>query len=90
MGSLSGTFKAHLENFDKESSDMAKRRLKATMERGERYANQFTEEIINIFQNNVFKLGQKLHIDNHSVMVFSESFVRFHLVFQFSKCLDYI
>jgi hypothetical protein len=90
LGSLSGTFKAHLENFDKESSDMAKRRLKATMERGERYANQFTEEIINIFQNNVFKLGQKLHIDNHSVMVFSESFVRFHLVFQFSKCLDYI
>ena len=65
------------------------RKVKASVERGERYANQFTEDIINVFQDSVFKLGDKLHIDRHSVMVFSESFVRSHLIFQFSKCLDY-
>lgn len=64
-------------------------KLKASVERAERYANQFTSEVINVFQDNVFKLGDSLHMDRHSVMVFSESFIRFHLVFQFSKCLDY-
>ena len=63
-------------------------KLKATVERGQRYADSFTEGIINVFQDNVFRLGDAIHIDRHSVSVFSESFVRFHLVFQFSKCMD--
>ena len=56
-------------------------KLKSFVERGERYANQFTQGIIDVFQDNVLMLGRALHIDEHSVMVFSESFVRFHLIF---------
>ena len=65
-------------------------RMKAVCERGERFCNQFTQGIIDVFQNNVIKLGSRLSIDEHSLSVFSESFVRFHLVFQFSKCVDYL
>lgn len=64
--------------------------LKSLVDRGERFANKFTEEIINCFQENVLRLGQALSIDINSLTVFSESFVRFHLVFQLSKCLDYL
>ena len=59
------------------------------MERAERYANQFTEYIVNQYQGVVTKLGDRLGLDQHSVAVFSESFVRSHLIFQFSKCIDY-
>lgn len=65
-------------------------RLKASVERAERFANMFTQEIINVFQDNVTRLGDAINIDRHSVNVFSESFVRFHLIFQASKCFDYL
>lgn len=56
-------------------------KLKSTIERCQRYADAFTQDIINLFQDNVFRLGNSMHIDHHSVSVFSESFIRFHLVF---------
>lgn len=56
-------------------------RLKAVIERGERYANTFTQQIIDTFQENVIALGEAISIDRHSLTVFSESFVRFHLIF---------
>lgn len=34
--------------------------------------------------------GEAMHIDRHSLTVFSESFVRFHLIFQLTKCFDYL
>lgn len=74
-----------LENLD----EVTLKKVKATIERAERYSNQFTEDIVNEFQDGVVKLGDKLGLDQHSVMVFSESFVRSHLIFQFSKCVDY-
>ena len=65
-------------------------RLKAVIDRGERYANTFTQQIIDTFQDNVITLGEAISIDRHSLTVFSESFVRFHLIFQLSKCFDYL
>jgi len=79
----------NLKTFNQPSRDVFLLKLKASVERGERFSNLFTEAIINVFQDNVFKLGDSLHMDRHSVTVFSESFIRFHLIFQFSKCLDY-
>lgn len=35
-------------------------------------------------------LGEAISIDRHSLTVFSESFVRFHLIFQLSKCFDFL
>jgi hypothetical protein len=55
--------------------------VKAVIERGERYANTFTQQIIDTFQDNVMALGEAISIDRHSLTVFSESFVRFHLIF---------
>jgi hypothetical protein len=82
-------FKSHYEKL-KSPTNLKWKALKASVERGERYANEFTESIINLFQENLLRLGDSLQIDRNSVNVFSESFVRFHLIFQFSKCLDYL
>lgn len=86
---LSRMIQDQMNEFDGSNMDYLTR-LKSTIERCQRYADSFTQDIINLFQDNVFRLGSALHIDNHSVSVFSESFIRFHLVFQFSKCMDTI
>ena len=36
------------------------------------------------------ELGRAFSINEHSVFVFSESLIRSHLMFQFSKCLESI
>ena len=89
LNCLKNEFGQHRKSFNQPARDVFLLRLKASVERAERFANLFTSEVINVFQDNVFRLGDCLHMDRHSVMVFSESFIRFHLIFQFSKCLDY-
>lgn len=63
-------------------------RLKAALERGIRLANYFTIQISDIFQANVQELGRVFKINDYSIQVFSESFIRSHLMFQFSKSLE--
>lgn len=89
LNCLKNEFRHHRKSANQQAKDVFLLKLKASVERAERFANLFTSEVINVFQDNVFKLGDSLHMDRHSVMVFSESFIRFHLIFQFSKCLDY-
>lgn len=56
-------------------------RLKATLERGIRLGKNFTSKIMEAFQSNVMLLGQTFDIDKQAIEVFSESFIRSHLVF---------
>jgi hypothetical protein len=64
------------------------RRIKATVERAMRLAKSFTQVIIETFQVNVLALGHAFNIDKHSIEVFSESFIRSHIIFQLSKLSD--
>jgi hypothetical protein len=53
-----------------------------------RLAKNFTQVIIETFQNNVLALGAAFKIEKKSVEVFSESFIRSHIIFQLSKLGD--
>ena len=64
------------------------RRIKASVERALRLAKNFTSVIIETFQSNVIALGTAFKIDKKSVEVFSESFVRAHIIFQLSKLAE--
>ena len=43
-----------------------------------------------MFQESVESLGKAFGINHHSVSVFSESFVRSHLMFQMAKGLEFM
>jgi hypothetical protein len=64
------------------------KRLKASVERALRLAKTFTQTITETFQHNVLALGEAFKINRHSVEVFSESFIRSHVIFQLSKLCD--
>ncbi|TNV84808.1 hypothetical protein FGO68_gene14813 [Halteria grandinella] len=66
------------------------KRLKATIERGMRLARRFTSQVIESFQSNVQALGQAFSIPQQSVSVFSEGFIRSHLIFQLSKVSEMV
>ena len=55
--------------------------MKASLERGLRVAQDFSSTITGIFQTSVEAIGAAFGINKHSVDVFSESFVRSHLMF---------
>lgn len=63
-------------------------RLKSTLERALRLSTTFTSQIASSFQSSVSELGRVFRIDKHSVDVFSESFIRSHLMFQFAKSIE--
>lgn len=49
LNCLLNEFKQHRKNFDQPARDIFLLKLKASVERAERYANQFTSEVINVF-----------------------------------------
>jgi hypothetical protein len=77
-------FSKSLSVFDLAST----RRIKSTVERAMRLAKSFTTCIVETFQQNVLALGSAFEINQHSVQVFSESFVRSHIIFQLSKLAE--
>jgi phosphoglucan,water dikinase len=60
-------------------------RLKASTERGRRFAEKFSESILALFTQRAESLGHALGIPHHAVRVFAEAEIRSHLVFQLSK-----
>jgi phosphoglucan,water dikinase len=63
-------------------------RLKAIFERCKNLFYEITDDVNRFFQTPAVCLGKALKIDPHSIKVFCESFVRSHLIFQFSKIVS--
>jgi phosphoglucan,water dikinase len=60
-------------------------RLKATLLRGRRLTEDFSERTIALFSERAERLGRALGVADHAIRVFSESDIRSHLLFQVSK-----
>jgi phosphoglucan,water dikinase len=60
-------------------------RLKATIERARRLAEDYSDCILASFAERAEKLGRALGIPGHALRVFGEAEIRSHLVFQLSK-----
>jgi phosphoglucan, water dikinase len=63
-------------------------RLRASLQRCRRLAEDFGTRIAELFLGRVKKLGQALGVAEHAIRVFSESDLRSHLVFQISKLVS--
>jgi hypothetical protein len=79
-----------LQSFKAAEERLPLLRYKASLDRGIRLAAKFTDTIQETFQSSVNKLGNALGLPHSSVHVFSESFVRSHIIFQTAKCLETI
>lgn len=60
-------------------------RLKATVDRARRVAEDFSDRITALFPPRVKRLGNALGVDERAIRVFCDAEIRGHLVFQFSK-----
>ncbi len=60
-------------------------RLKATVERGRRLAERFSDRILAWFPERAAKLGRALGVPEHAIRVFGDAEIRGHVVFQLSK-----
>jgi phosphoglucan, water dikinase len=63
-------------------------RLRATLLRSRRLAENFGRTIIALFSERVEKLGHLLGVPPHAIKVYCEGDIRSHLVFQISKLAD--
>ena len=57
----------------------------AVLERGVRLAQNFSASVSDTFQATVDAVGFSFGVDRPSIDVFSESFIRSHLMFQLAK-----
>jgi phosphoglucan,water dikinase len=60
-------------------------RVKATILRCRRLAEEFSSQILGLFSGRVEKLGRALGVAQHATRLFAESNIRGHMVFQVSK-----
>jgi phosphoglucan, water dikinase len=63
-------------------------RLKATLERARRLAEDYRDTILKLFPERVEKLGHALGLSEQAIRVYAESEIRSHVVFQLSRILD--
>jgi phosphoglucan,water dikinase len=63
-------------------------RLRASLQRCRRLAENFGARIFKLFLEPVSKLGEGLGVEEHAIRLFSESDLRSHLVFQVSKLVS--
>ena len=64
------------------------RRLKATLERTRRLAEDYRDTILKLFPERVERLGHALGVPERVIRVYAESEIRSHVVFQLSRILD--
>jgi phosphoglucan,water dikinase len=62
-------------------------RLRATVERCRRVADEYSEKILALFPGKVNDLGNALGVSEHAVKTFSEAVIRSHPVFQLSRLI---
>ncbi|XP_073118655.1 phosphoglucan, water dikinase, chloroplastic [Henckelia pumila] len=60
-------------------------RLKATLDRAKRLTEEYSEELLNIFPQNVQILGKALGIPEYTVRTYAEAEIRAGVIFQVSK-----
>jgi phosphoglucan,water dikinase len=63
-------------------------RLKASVDRGRRLAEDYSDRILNLFPQRVEKLGRALGVAEHAIRVFCDAEIRGHVVFQFAKLVS--
>jgi phosphoglucan,water dikinase len=63
-------------------------RLRASLLRCRRLAEQFGARTLALFSNKAERLGRELQVSENSIRVFAEADIRSHLVFQVSKLCD--
>ena len=83
--------KAELQKWGKLDSSSDREewlRLRASLQRCRRLAENFGSRIFELFLRPAQKLGQALAVEEQEVRVFSESELRSHLVFQVSKLVS--
>ena len=82
---------AELEAWRKDLDSNAREdllRVKASLERGRRLAEDFSDSILALFPERVQSLGQALGVPERAVRIYGEAEVRAHLVFQLSKLIS--
>ncbi len=60
-------------------------RFKSTLERAERLAEGYTDQVLSLFPGRVTSLGKALKVPQHSIAMFCEGDIRGNIVFQLSK-----
>jgi phosphoglucan,water dikinase len=60
-------------------------RLKATVDRGRRLAEAYSDRALSLFHERVAKLGSALGVAPHAIQTFVEGDIRGHVVFQLSR-----
>ncbi len=63
-------------------------RLKASLDRCRRLANKYTDRVLELFSENVKKLGRALNVPERIINLFCEGDVRGNLVFQLSRLVS--
>src|SRR5262249_3056582 len=63
-------------------------RILASLGRGRRLAERYSDRIHALFPPRVEALGRALGIAEHAIRVFTEGDIRGHVVFQFAKLID--
>ncbi len=63
-------------------------RLKATLDRYSRLAEDYCHKILSLFPEKAERLGRALDVAGHAIKVFGEADIRGHIVFQVSKLVD--
>ncbi len=81
---IGAELQAWTRKFDSEDREQLLR-LKATIERGRRLAESYSEEVIASLLTRAEQLGSALGVAEHAIRVFCEAEIRSHLVFQLSK-----
>jgi phosphoglucan,water dikinase len=60
-------------------------RLKASLERARRLADEYTGRVLALFPGRVERLGRLLGVDEHAIRTFTEGDIRGNVVFQLSR-----
>ena len=63
-------------------------RLKATLERAQRLAGQYTDRVLALFPGRVTALGRLLGVSARAIAVFCEADIRGNVIFQLSKLVE--
>jgi phosphoglucan,water dikinase len=63
-------------------------RLKATLERAQRLAEHYTDQVLALFPGRVTALGRMLGVAEHAIAVFCEADIRGNVIFQLSKLVE--
>ena len=79
--------RAWRKGFDPADREQALR-LKATVDRGRRLAEDYSDRITALFLRRAEKLGHALGVPEHAIQVFCDAEIRGHLVFQLSKLVS--